>query len=402
VSDAATERWVEDTAQQMLAWLHPGHLADEEQARILAGFFRACAKTVIPVYNRILGLRDMLDPNRIPGRMLPLLGHLVGLDGSAGFPTYLTEAHWRRFIAQAMEIWGDVGFDYRGMLVALVSRPVLVSEWHVRKDIVYASLLPWFGLTFPGATPWPEYTVDIHVPDPYGVAEDLGLTLTSGEKRANRELVHGVLNALRPWNQRLDVYWYAFVEDWTQGAFQWTRVSGSAASLDASARTLTVGASTNVKMDVGNATSVWRLFTWDSMVTFNAGGVYDFRARYDSVARDSALVRVTVDAANPPASTVAIYREDAAVLTLLASRTFKLSTEVMYHIQIDLQDGTTATFDDDAVYIDGNSAVSASGGIPEAFLGPCGFNPGAGAELVIQYTEVAVHPVDKKRVGPDP
>lgn len=396
---SATDEWVDDSAAQMLGWLHPGHLHDAEQARILRGLLQAAAKTSLPLYNRALAMRDVHDPDRVPGKCLPLLGAQFGLDAAIGFPRHFTEAQWRRFLPDAVAIWRQAGFDLRSILVALLARPVLVADWHLRKDILGLTSLPWYGLSSPGASPWSEYTVDLHLPDPYGIFEDLGGTLSAGEKRANRDLVHGAIAALRPWNERLDVYWYALVEDFSQGLFQWSRMPGvTPATLETAVFRLAFANETGMAMSVGPCSAAWKRVVWTSLLEASAAGDSWWRIRHSSADDNSTVVRVTFHATDSTAGRIRIYDETGGTLTLLSTTATELHLEVQHHLQIASIAGVST--DSVRVTVDGNLIVETASATDHARAGTCSLYVDSGAALDLLYTEVAIHPVAAHRVGP--
>lgn len=386
-----TETWTEDVARQMLTWLDPAHLADPEQARILAGYARINAAQLLPVYNRAIQIGDMLDTSRIPGRILPHLAATRGLDERIGFRRFLADAQLRRFTADAPLVWRDVGIDLRRLLVALLGRPVMVADYHSRKAQAAVSALPWYGLPAPSTSPWPEYTTDVHLADPWGMHVGLGGSLTGRRKAANRELAHAAIEALRAINERVDVAWMAFLDDFTQGLFQWAELltpNGTAEIVD---RELVVSDRRVHGMATG-AETLWRRLRWDSLVTFDTDGQHLFYIRA-TAATDCAVIRVT---ASGTGGLVEYIRTVGGAPATVASAALPIYTAERYHVRIDVVDGPTAGFDDLQVFVDGALVIAATGtdGIHDAAVGPCAFGPGTSQTLRVAYTEVALNGYD--------
>lgn len=391
----ATEAWIYGRARLMLDALLPGNRRDEEQVRILTGGFVASAKLQAVSRNEIMGLQDLLDPSAVPARFLPFLGRHVGLTPDTGITGHLTENKWRSLIPQMGEALRKKGTSFREILFGIVGRPMWVGYWHdLRHELADDDPTPLLGYDAADDSGNPDRTVTIHIPDPFGTIS--GYTLADGEVAVNRDLVHRAVDLVRQSGQRVDLFYYDWVDDFSQGIGRWERVSGTGDLVhDDTNWLMTVPASTGARVVMGGVAAHVEYGVWEAWIRMDTtAAAYELRFRWEDGGAYYSLT-LTPNSSLPWSSTVALAHSTAGSID---SGTALLPLNAWVFVQITCTE--VASSDDEfTVQIDGDDILSGTLAT-QTNKGAMGVVTPAGATLDIRLVEQYQAPATQVRVGP--
>lgn len=400
---SATERWVASEAQRLFHSLLPGNRVDPVQNEVLLHVFEAWAR--LRAYGRVkmIGLRGVRDPFDAPDAWLPRIGSLVLLTPDTGIPAHLSAAQWRALIPSAGAMWRAKGVDLRPILVALQGRPVWIAGWHdVRHVLDVTDGLPLMGYDAADdddpTQSQDARTLTVHMADP--IATYPAYTPADGEAAIDRDLVRLLIDAIRPAQQRVDVYFVDWLDDFTQGLGQWTSIAGRVPGWDPDACTMTLDAATDsaeviVQQVAGDVAEHFEYATWEVWITLEEAVRTEIRLRHDGT--DYYEVRITPSASDATAGAIALLHTDAGSMAAFTAATIPLGQRLFVRVTC-----TAATGGDDTwtVDLDGDRVLTATLA-PQDNTGPMQFRLAAGQAATVQLVEQYQAPADTIRIGPE-
>lgn len=391
-----TDEWIASRTREYFDQLLPGLREDAETARTLANTFAAIASVDLIERNQIMALLDLLDPRSIPRPdWLPLLGSLVGFDERAGFPKFLDEQGWRKLLPYAGQIWRDKGISYRQLLVALVSRPVWIGYWHELRNVLDLTAFPWGSVNAPGGPDYHERTVGIHVPDMFGNYSS-AYTPTGSESAVDRALVAAAVNAIRPGQQRVDLYWYDTVDDFSQGMRQWQVRSGSAEANEDLLQMELGSVNTTVYQTFGDVERHFEHATWDYTVRANGTGTVSIGWRYDRPDSKMQLAQFAFSESTPWSCSAALLTSDTGTVDTATGLALPQGEWIHFVVSV-YPEGSN---DRISVYMDGTLVLTALIAPQPNVTGPASVSAGSGVTLDVRLVEQYQAPVTPTRVGP--
>lgn len=388
---SATDDWTNARALEYFDQLPPGLRDDPATSRVMAALFQAIASVDVVVRNRAMGLRDLLDPRFVAREeFLPLIGTLVGFDRGLGLTSFMDAAMWRKLLPFAGDIWRQKGIGYRALITAFTGRPLWVGYWHELRNQTDISPLPWSDVSADGAPDYHERSVRIHLPDPVGNWPSY--TPGVGEAAADRAVVESAVEALRPVQQRVDLYWFDTVDEFSQGLSRWSVLSGTVTA-DESALAMTVKESSSVSQSWGDVQDEFDYATWEVTLKRTGDAVFDVWVRYDSAADEGWLTRVT-----PATGGWELFRTDG---TSVATGTHAVPDGAFFKLTITSAYETIGDQDRCTVYLDADLVLDGIAATPtDESNGPVRLTTSASVELEVLLVEQYQTPITPTRVGP--
>lgn len=300
--------------------LLPAALRQEDEAlKALTGLLDPFARVEAYFDLRRRKLAYLLDPSKVPDDQVKHLAALVGVGLDLPAANLATTAELRKLTAVAVALWKRKGTSssWRSVVAALVGKRVLILDWFYLRLVFGTSgelhTIPAPGSTASGNYDYPEFVSDLWYMDPEGTA--------------NTALLLAFLDLCRASNERINVYLGLFVDDALAGWGSWD-LSGPGTSSDST----TVGALTLSDDRLAVATVGGDELAWagyHAHLRLAGSGSPEIRVGHQDAENSYVLV---LDEAG---SEVRLYREEAAVRTLLGTAAAALVADAPYRWSLD-------------------------------------------------------------------
>lgn len=201
------------TADELIGLLPRSLRESEDEVRALRGLLGPVADVSRYLDLRTRKILELLDPATVPDDLVPLLAAIVGVGLDFPPSNIATTTELRRLIPIAVTLWRQKGTrpSWRSCAAVVAGSRVVILDWFYLRTVsgspAAAAVIPAPG-GVGGYYSSPETVSDLWVSDPAGAVPV--------------DLLVGMLDAVRPANERINLYLASFVDDFSAGLANWS------------------------------------------------------------------------------------------------------------------------------------------------------------------------------------
>jgi len=287
---------------ELLGYL-PGYMRTDDSEQALRGLVGPLAAMEVYLELRKDRLPWLLDPANCPDELVPHLAALVGMGLDLAPANIASTDELRRLIQIAIPTWKKKGRNdaVRVLAAAIARSRVVLLDWFYRRAIENHTgeivILPYESGEESSNYDHPENVMDVWYGDPDG--------------SVNADLLHAMLNVVRPYNERYNVLRAWMVDDGLSGTALWTGSGTGTGRYDAERAEITATDYYQWVANLGGIEATWTNYL--AWLRLGVTGLVDVLLYYTD---SSNYYSVQIDG---DARTVALVRRKSAANTTLVS-----------------------------------------------------------------------------------